>query len=74
MSDVRLGADRIEVLDETMANVFRAKSGMERLRLAHEAWEVTRHRLTAFPTARHPGLNEQEIRRLVAKWLAHDPG
>jgi hypothetical protein len=47
-------ASRIERLDPEVARILRGKSGMERLRLAHEAWELTRDRLTAFLAARHP--------------------
>jgi hypothetical protein len=43
---------------------------MERLRLAHEAWEVARDRLTAFLAARHPGSDPEAIRKLVARRLA----
>ena len=38
----------IERLDPQVARILRAKSGMERLRLAHEAWELALDRL-AFP-------------------------
>ena len=65
---------RIESVDREMANVFRAKSGVERLRIAHEAWELARDRLAAFFRARHPELHEEEVRKLVAKRLAHEPG
>jgi hypothetical protein len=61
---------RIEVVDPRVAAVLRAKSGMERLRLAHEAWELARDRLTAFLAARHPGSDQQAIRKLVARRLA----
>jgi len=36
---------RIERLDPGVASILRGKSGMERLRLAHEAWELARDRL-----------------------------
>jgi hypothetical protein len=61
---------RIEVVDARVAELLRAKSGMERLRLAHEAWELARDRLTAFLAARHPGSDQDAIRKLVARRLA----
>ncbi len=62
----------IEVVDPDVAAVLRSKSGMERLRLAHEAWELARDRLAAFFRARRPASSEEEIQRQVAKRLAHD--
>ncbi len=64
----------IEVVDWDVAAVLRRKSGMERLRLAHEAWELARDRLTAFLTARHPEMSQEEIQRQVAKRLGHESG
>ena len=67
-------AGRIEVVDWEVAAVLRGKSGMERLRLAHEAWELARTRLAAFLSARHPEWSQEEIQRQVAKRLAHESG
>jgi Rv0078B-related antitoxin len=63
-------ASRIERLDPEVARVLRGKSGMERLRLAHEAWELTRDRLTAFLIARHPDWSPERIRHEVATRLS----
>jgi len=60
---------KVERLDAEVARVLRAKSGMERLRLAHEAWELTRDRLIAFLRARHPEWSAEHIRREVATRL-----
>jgi hypothetical protein len=50
-------------LDPNVVQILRAKSGMERLRLAHEAWELARDRLTAFFQAQHPDWEPERIRR-----------
>ena len=63
---------QIEMVDDRMADILRAKSGMERLRLAHEAWELARERLTAFLAARHPEWNREEVLREVARRLLHE--
>jgi hypothetical protein len=55
--------------DPVVARVLREKSGMERLRLAHEAWELARDRLTAFVQARHPDWDTDRIRQEVAARL-----
>ena len=60
---------KIERLDPLVARILRDKSGMERLRLAHEAWELARDRLTEFIRARHPDWTEGQIRDEVAKRL-----
>ena len=65
---------RLEVVDWDVAAILRRKSGMERLRLAHEALELARDRLVAFLSARHPELSQEEIQRQVAKRLAHESG
>ena len=65
---------RIEVVDEEVARVLRAKSGMERLRLAHEAWELARERLIAFVSSRNPQWSKEEVVKEVAKRLAHESG
>ena len=49
-------------------------SGMERLWLAHEAWELARDRLTAFLSAQHPEWGRDEVRHAVAKRLSHESG
>jgi Rv0078B-related antitoxin len=68
----RLDWRRIEVVDPDVAAALRAKSGAERLRLAHEAWELARHRLVAFLGWRHPDWTNEQVAREVAKRLAND--
>ena len=63
----RLDPTRVERLHPEAARVLRGKSGMERLRLAHEAWELARDRLTAFLHARHPDWSADRLRHEVAK-------
>lgn len=59
-----------EQLDPEVVRILRGKSGMERLRLAHEAWELARDRLTGFFQARHPDWTPDRIRREVATRLS----
>lgn len=66
--------ERIEAVHPEVARALQALSGMERLRLAHETWELTRDRLTAYLAARHPGWSGQEIQRHVARRLLNDAG
>lgn len=71
---MRPDPDRLEAVEEAVAAVLRTKSGMERLRLAHEAWELARDRLTAFLASRNPHLPPGDVARLVAERLGIEPG
>jgi hypothetical protein len=64
----------IEGVHPGVARALRAKSGMERLRLAHETWELVRDRLTAYLASRHPEWSGVEIDRAVASRLLGDSG
>ena len=65
---------RIEAVDDNVARILRRMSGMDRLRLAHESWNLARQRLTAFLSAKHPHWSVEEVRKEVAKRLAHESG
>jgi hypothetical protein len=65
---------RIEAVHPEVARALRAMSGAERLRLAHETWELTRQRLTAYLAARHPEWRPDQIEREVARRLLCEPG
>lgn len=62
------------MVDSRVAAILRAKSGMERLRLAHEAWELMHTRLTIFLAARHPEWDQHQVQTAVAKRLLRDSG
>ncbi len=64
----------IEGVHPDVARALRAKSGMERLRLAHETWELVRDRLSAYFAAQHPEWRSDEIDRAVARRLLGDSG
>jgi hypothetical protein len=64
----------IEAVHPEVARALRARSGMERLRLAHETWEMVRDRLAAFLAARHPRWSREEIQQHVARRLLDDSG
>ena len=64
----------IEIVHPLVAQILRTKSGAERLRLAHETWELTRERLRAYLTARHPDWSTERVGQEVARRLLHDAG
>ncbi len=65
---------RIEIIDDQMVEILRAKTGAERLRIAFGMWESARRMLTSMLTADHPDWGAEEVRREVARRLAHDAG
>lgn len=64
----------LEVVHPRVATALRSKSGPERLRLAHESWELARERLGAFLAGTHPEWGEEHIRREIAGRLLGDSG
>ena len=70
----RLDPRRIEVMDDEMAAVLRAKSGAERLQIAFGMFESARRMLTSMLKADHPDWSEERLRREVARRLAHESG
>lgn len=71
---MRLDDGRIEVVDEAVVRVLREKTGMERLRIAHEMWALARIRLEAYLRHRHPDWDEECIKREVARRLSLGSG
>lgn len=67
MTDRPCDVSRTDMIHPLVAAILRRKSGMERLRLAHEEWALTRDRLTAFLASRHPEWDTAEVGRQVAK-------
>ena len=61
----------IGMVDPQVVEILRGMSGMERLRIAHEMWELTRNRLTEFLRSHHPEWHEAELGQRVADWLLH---
>jgi hypothetical protein len=59
----------VEVMHPEVARALRAMPGMERLRLAHEAWEMARDRLTEYVAFPHPDWSPEDVQREVARRL-----
>lgn len=67
-------SERVEGVHPEVARALRAMSGMERLRLAHETWALTRERLAAYLAVRHPEWRHDDVERAVAARLLGDAG
>jgi hypothetical protein len=61
----------IEVIDDEMARVIRAKSGAERLRIASDMYSSARKMLLSHLRAEHPDWDEDRIVKEAARRLSH---
>jgi hypothetical protein len=71
MREDRLDPRRIEVLDDDMARVLRAKTGAERLAIASAMFASARRMLISHLRDRHPDWSEDDVLREAARRLSH---
>ena len=64
---------QIEVIDDEMAAVWRAKSGEERLRIANRMFLFARRTVRADVRAEHPDWDDARVNREVMRRLGHGP-
>lgn len=64
----------IEVIDDEMARVLRAKSGAERLRIASGMYAAARRMLLSSLAAQHPDWDRQQVIEETARRLSHGAG
>ena len=69
---MHLDHGQIEVMDETMAAVFRAKTPAERLRIGFGFWTSAQKMLQTHPTTQHPNWDAARASREVARRLSHE--
>lgn len=67
----QLDPRNIEVMDDQMAAVLRAKTGAQRLRIADQMFAFAREHLTSRLRQEHPDWPEPQLRREVARRLSH---
>ena len=70
----RLDAGQIEVIDEDMAAIYRAKSPSERVAIACQAHRTARLVLTARIHSLHPDWSEAEVNREASRRLLSGAG
>jgi hypothetical protein len=61
----------VEMMDDAMADVLRAKSPAERLAIANGMWRSARRMIESLLYAEHPEWTDAEIRREVARRMSH---
>ena len=62
---------RIEVIDDLMAEVLRAKTPTERLAIAHGMWSHARAMIHRIVKVDHPEWSEEQVKFQVARRLSH---
>lgn len=70
-SPARLDPRSVEIVDEEVARILRAKTGAERLEIAFEMYDSVWRMLTSMLTADHPDWNEEQVRDEVIRRLSH---
>jgi hypothetical protein len=68
---IRLEPGQIEVVDDLMADILRAKTAADRIRIAFNLWTSTRDMLLVHLRKTHPDWNEEKIKKEVARRLSH---
>ncbi len=68
---IRLDRGQIEVVDDLMADVLRAKTEAERIRIGFDLWTSTRNMLLVHLRKTHPDWNDEKIKQEVARRLSH---
>jgi Rv0078B-related antitoxin len=66
--------ERIEVIDEEMARVLRAKTGADRLRIASGMFAAARRMLLCSLAAEHPDWEPRQVIEETARRLSHGAG
>jgi hypothetical protein len=61
----------IEVMDDQMAAVLRAKTGAQRLQIADRMFRMASELITGRVREEHPDWPEPQVRREVARRLSH---
>ena len=61
----------IEIMDDTMADVLRQKTPLERLRIAGRMWRSARVVLRGSIRTFHPDWTEEQVQREIVRRISH---
>lgn len=68
---MKIDKRHIEIIDNTMAKVFRGMTPQQRLAITFKMWNSARIQLTGYLSYIHPDWEEERIKREVARRLSH---
>jgi len=71
MKKLRLDKGQIEVIDDKVAEILRAKSGQERLNMVWDAWTFYEKTVRAFLISQHPEWTEEQIQKEIVRRVSH---
>jgi hypothetical protein len=71
MKTLRLDRGQIEVIDDRVAEIIKAKSGRERLNMVWEAWAFFEKRIRLYLKDIHPEWTEEQVRKEIVKRVTH---
>jgi hypothetical protein len=71
MKTLRLDRGQIEVMDDKVAEIIRAKSGPERLDMVWDAWSFFEKRIKAHLKSSHPEWTEDQIRKELVRRVTY---
>ncbi len=66
--------NRIETVDDDVAEVLRRKTPAERLAIAHGMWSFARSMLLSSLRGKHPDWTEQRLHEEAARRMSHGAG
>jgi hypothetical protein len=69
--DIRLDKNRIEVVDDMMAEVLRNKTPAERIAIGFGLWTSARKMLLSHLGSTHPEWDPERLNKEVARRLSH---
>ncbi len=61
----------IEVLEDEMVEVLKAKTPQERLKMAFDMWKMVRRQLECYLETTHKEWNKEKIQKEVARRMSH---
>ncbi len=68
---MKIDKRNIEIIDDTMAKIFREKTPQQRLAIAFGMWSSARKQLTNYLRSEHPDWDDSMIQEEVVKRLSH---
>ena len=65
------GLRRIQIIDDKMAELLRAKTEAERFAMIDRSWRFARQMIQAMIIHEHPNWSDDQVRREVARRMSH---
>ncbi len=68
---MRLDKGQIEVVDDQVAEILRARTGLERLQMVWDAWNFFNQRLKAHLKSLHPEWTQKQIEQEILRRVSY---